>query len=339
MYIVIGQFQKFYLSILFGIPLYPFNLQSMNNIRPILIDTDTASDDAIALIMALKYPGVNIEAITLVAGNVPVEMGIQNALYTCELCDVEVPVYKGAAKPLLRELHTAQFVHGEDGMGDVGLDLQGRKEQEGNAIDIIIDTIHKFPHKIELITLGPLTNIALALLKDPSIASKVKQCTIMGGIGKGVGNITPVSEFNIWVDPEAAKIVFESDMPKKMVGWDISRNHACFDEQDTADLRAIGTKLAHFTVDIQTVLIEFAKNVSKLPGFDLPDPIATAIALDESVATLSEKLYVEVVCHDGITRGQTVIDHRSIMNKAANVEVVFEASRNKFLDLLYTSLQ
>lgn len=311
----------------------------MNNIRPILIDTDTASDDAIALIMALKYPGVKIEAITLVAGNVPVEMGVQNALFTCELCEVEVPVYKGATKPMLRELHTAQFIHGQDGMGDIGLDLQGRKAQEGHAVDIIIETIHKFPHEIELITLGPLTNIALALLKDPSIARKVKQCTIMGGIGKGVGNITPVSEYNIWVDPEAAKIVFESEMSMKMVGWDISRDYACFDENDAAAIRAIGTKLAHFTVDIQHVLLEFSKTITQLPGFDLPDPIATAIALDSSVATVSEKLYVEVVCHEGVTRGQTVVDHTSSMKKEPNIEVVFEASRNRFLDMLHTSLK
>jgi len=307
--------------------------------RHILIDTDTASDDAIALIIALRYPGVKIEAISLVAGNVPVEMGIQNALYTCELCDVEIPVFKGATKPLLRELETAQFVHGKDGMGDIGLDLQGRKEQEGNAVDIIIDTIHKFPHEIELITLGPLTNIALALLKDPTIADKVKQCIIMGGIGTGVGNITPVSEFNIWVDPEAASIVFQSTMTKKMVGWDISRNHACFNEEDTAKLRAIGTDLAHFTVDIQKTLIEFAREVTKLPGFDLPDPIATAIALDDSVVTHSENLYVEIVCNEGVTRGQTVIDRRSTMKKAPNAEVVFEASREKFLEILYRSLQ
>ncbi len=307
--------------------------------RHILIDTDTASDDAIALIIALRYPGVQVEALTLVAGNVPVEMGIQNALYTCELCDVKVPVYKGAAKPLLRELETAQFVHGQDGMGDIGLDLQGRKAQEGNAVDVIIETIHKFPHDIELITLGPLTNIALALLKDPSIAKKIKQCTIMGGIGRGVGNITPVSEFNIWVDPEAASIVFQSDIPKRMVGWDISANHACFSDEEAEELRSIGTDLAHFSVDIQKTLVEFSKEVTQLSGFDLPDPIATAIALDPGLITESKNLYVEVVCHEGITRGQTVIDHMSSMKKAANAEVVLSASREKFLEILYESLR
>ncbi|MEM6805674.1 MAG: nucleoside hydrolase [Bacteroidota bacterium] len=306
--------------------------------RHILIDTDTASDDAVALIMALQYPDVKVEAITVVAGNVPVEMGIQNALYTCELCGVNVPVYRGAAKPLMRELETAQFVHGQDGMGDIGLDLQGRKEREGNAIDVIVDTIHKFEGELEIITLAPLTNIALAILKDPSIVDKVKQCTIMGGIGEGVGNITPVSEFNIWVDPEAAKIVFESGMKMRMVGWDISRKYATFNEEDSKKLRAIGTKLAHFTVDIQKTLIEFAISVSQLAGFDLPDPIATAVALDPSLATRLEKHHVEVICHEGSTRGQTVVDRRDITKKPKNMEVVLEASREKFLEMLYQSL-
>ncbi|MEL6253447.1 MAG: nucleoside hydrolase [Bacteroidota bacterium] len=306
--------------------------------RHILIDTDTASDDAIALIIALRNPEVKVEAITLVAGNVPVEMGLQNALYTCELCGVKVPLYRGAAKPLMRELETAQFVHGEDGMGDIGLDLQGRKEDEGNAVDVIIDTIHKFEGELELVTLGPLTNIALAILKDPSIVGKVKKCTIMGGIGEGVGNITPVSEFNIWVDPEAAKIVFDSGMNMRMVGWDISRKYATFDEEQSAELRSLGTKYAHFTVDIQKTLVEFSKKVSKLAGFDLPDPIAMAVALDPSVATRIEKHNVEVICHEGSTRGQTVVDHTDISKRPMNMDVVLEASREKFLEMLKNSL-
>src|SRR5689334_667834 len=125
--------------------------------RHFLIDTDTASDDALALIMAVGEPSIQVEAITLVAGNVPVEQGIQNALYTLELCQKQIPVYKGASKPLVRALQTAQFVHGQDGMGDIGLPLHGRVPASGNAIEIMIDTIHRFAHQIEIVTLGPLT--------------------------------------------------------------------------------------------------------------------------------------------------------------------------------------
>lgn len=302
--------------------------------RHFLIDTDTASDDAVALVMALTDPTIQVEAITLVAGNVPLAQGLQNALYTLELCGKQIPTYAGAAQPLLRELHTAQFVHGTDGMGDIGLPLQGRTPTPGNAIDVIIETIKAFPNEIELVTLGPLTNIALALAKAPEIASLVKQCTIMGGVGKGRGNITPVSEFNIWVDPEAARMVFDSGMKMKMVGWDISRNHACIDPELCDEIKAIGTPLAEFSMDIQNIVKNFSTDVTKLPGFDLPDPIAMAIAMDEKVATETAQLYVEVIIADGLTRGQTVVDHVNVTKKAPNMEVVFEASRTKFLSML-----
>ena len=162
--------------------------------RHFLIDTDTASDDAVALIMAVNNPSIEVEAVTIVSGNVAVAQGVQNALYTLELCGKEIPVYQGATKPISRPLHTAHFVHGNDGMGDIGLELQGRLPRKGNAIDVIIDTINRFPGELELVTLGPLTNIAIAILKEPSIIQKIKQCVIMGGVGSGYGNITPVSD-------------------------------------------------------------------------------------------------------------------------------------------------
>ncbi len=307
--------------------------------RPFLIDTDTASDDAVALIMALNNSNVEVKAITVVAGNVALEQAVQNALYTVELCEKDVPVYRGAAKPFLRSLETAQFVHGLDGMGDIGLDLSGREPARENAIDIIIETINAHPGTLELVTLGPLTNIAIALLKEPGIASKVKQCTIMGGIGTGHGNITPVSEFNIWVDPEAAQIVFSSGMNIKMVGWDISRNHAYMDEEAVTEVRLINTPIAHFAMDIQRAVNEFATKTSKLPGFDLPDPIAMGIALDDQIATKSITAYAEVILANGITRGQTVIDHNGLIKDRYTIEVVLEASRKAFLSLLHDSLR
>ena len=307
--------------------------------RHFLIDTDTASDDAVALVMALQHPDIQVEAITVVAGNVPMEMGVQNALYTVELCNKTVPVYAGVKKPMLRELETAQFVHGEDGMGDIGLNLTGREPEEGNAIDVIVNTIQAFPGEIELVTLGPLTNIAIALLKEPSLVKLVKQCTIMGGVGQGPGNITPASEFNIWVDPEAARIVFESGMNIKMVGWDISRSYAYMDDQAVADVKAIDTELAHFSMDIQRVVYEFATKTSKLPGFDLPDPIAMAIAIDDSIAIHSITEHVEVVISDGTTRGQTVVDHVGTIRHKPVVEVVLEADRAKFLSQLHTAVK
>ena len=306
--------------------------------RKILIDTDTASDDAVALVMALKHPQVEVVGITLVAGNVPLDQGVQNALYTVELCDMPTPVYAGASAPLERALETAQFVHGEDGMGDIGLALTGRQEQAGFAVDIIIDLARQHAEVLELITLGPLTNIALALQKAPQMVRQIKSCTIMGGVGLGHGNITPVSEYNIWADPEAANLVFESGLPIRMVGWDQSRNHAWMDQQAVTDIKKLDTKLAQFAMDIQATVQTFSTEVSKLPGFDLPDPLAMAVALEPEIVLQEKNLYVEVILSEGLTRGQTVVDHMGILQKPPNALVVLECSRDKFLTILKNAL-
>ncbi|MDQ3375901.1 MAG: nucleoside hydrolase [Actinomycetota bacterium] len=307
--------------------------------RRLLIDTDTGSDDAVALVMALKHPNATVEAVTVVAGNVPLEQGVQNALYTLELCGSEAPVFRGAQTPLLCPPVGAQEVHGLDGMGDIGLPLSGREPAPGHAVDVLVEKIDASPGELSLVTLGPLTNVALALLKDPSIAGKVKDCVMMGGTGRGPGNVTPVAEYNIWADPEAAKVVFESGMPLTMVGWDISREYAVFAPEDSARLRGIGTPLAEFCVDIQRVLDAWAKENTHLAGFDLPDPIAMAVALDPAVATEIQSLFVAVETGGTWSRGQTVVDHLSVTGREPNVEVVTRASRGRFLDLLHAAVE
>lgn len=307
--------------------------------RRFLIDTDTASDDAVALVMALKHPEVRVEAITVVAGNVPLDQAVQNALYTVELAGATVPVHAGAAAPLLRPLETAQDVHGADGMGDINLPLTGRAPAPGHAVEVLIDTINGHPGAITLVTLGPLTNIALALLREPSIAGKVSACVVMGGIGRGHGNVTPVAEYNIWADPEAAKIVFGAGLPLTMVGWDMSYRFAVFGPDDAAALRSIGTPLAAFCVDIQGTLDAYARDVSGLAGFDLPDPIAMAVALDPAVATETERRFVAIETGGEWCRGQTVVDVRGATGRAPNATVVLEASRERFLALLHDAVR
>ncbi len=304
----------------------------------LLIDTDTASDDAVALVMALRHPVVRVEAITVVAGNVPVDQGVQNALYTAELCGRQVEVFSGAARPILRPLQTAQHVHGSDGMGDLGLPLAGRSPAIGHAADVLVERIRAHPGELTLVCLGPLTNVATALLKDPSIAGKVNRCVIMGGTGKGTGNVTPVAEYNIWTDPEAARIVFESGLPLTLVGWDISRASAVIDAETEAELRAIGTELASFAVDIQGVVTEFAHNVTRLEGFDLPDPIAMAVAIAPEIAT-TEAVHAAVVTGDGLARGQTIFDWLGVTRQAPNVDVVRHVPREKFLAMLHDALR
>ena len=306
--------------------------------RRFLIDTDTASDDAVALVMALRHPEIHVEAVTVVAGNVPVDQGVQNALYTAELCDRSVAVYRGAARPILRPLETAQQVHGGDGMGDIGLPLRGRKPAEGHAADVIAERVRERPGELTLVCLGPLTNVATALLKTPSIADEVVSCVVMGGTGKGPGNVTPVAEYNIWADPEAARIVFESGLPLTLVGWDISCASAVIDRAAEAELRALDTELAHFTVDIQGVLTDFAHEVTKLGGFDLPDPIAMAVAIEPEIAE-TRAIYGAVVTGDGLARGQTIFDWLGVTGEAPNLHVVRQVPRERFLALLHDALR
>jgi purine nucleosidase len=307
-------------------------------VRHFVIDTDTASDDAVALVMALRHPGVRVEAITVVAGNVPLSHGVQNALYCVEKCGANTPVHVGLDKPILRQLQTAQFCHGEDGMGDIGLPLKGRSPADGHAVDVLMETIHRFAGQITLVTLGPLTNIAVALLRDPSLATAVERCVIMGGIGFGYGNIVPAAEYNIWVDPEAAKIVFESELPIQMVGWDVSHKHATFTSEQAQALREV-SDLAAFCVDIQKALREFGINYLKQDGFDLPDPIAMAVALEPDVATVTKNMRVDIETTSELTRGATVVDHLRVSGREPNVDVVLDASRERFLETLYAAVR
>jgi purine nucleosidase len=302
------------------------------SMRHFLIDTDTASDDAVALVMALRHPDVQVEAITVVAGNVTANQGVQNALYTVELCQKRVSVYRGMRYPLLRPLETAEDIHGSDGMGDIGLPLYDRKPASGHAVDVIREVINRYPGEITIVALAPLTNIAMALLLEPDLASMVKECIIMGGTAQGIGNVNPVAEFNIWVDPEAAKIVFSSDMPITMVDWFISTEYATISNEEAEKIRSIGTPLAQFCVDIQR-----AHRDEK--GFVIADPIAMAIALDRSVATEIKRLYVDVETTSAISRGQTVIDHLNFLKQPPNADVVLVASHERFLEILHAALQ
>ncbi len=301
--------------------------------RNFIIDTDTASDDAVALVMALRQPELDVKAITVVAGNVPLAQAVQNALYTVELCGSAVPVYAGCAKPLLRPLATAQEVHGDDGMGDIGLPLRGRSPAQGHAADRLRSIIKQHAGDITLVTLGPLTNVALALLREPELAQCVSACYIMGGIGSGHGNVTPLAEFNIWVDPEAAKIVFESGLPIHMVGWDISWRYATFDAAQASQIRAIGTPLAAFVVDIQATLTDFAIAETGLSGFDLPDPITMAAAIDPNIVDFRE-YRVDISTGEGMTRGLTVVDVLGVTGLPPQIKVATRADREAFVAML-----
>jgi len=294
--------------------------------RPILVDTDTASDDAVALIMALRSPSVDVKAITTVAGNVPVEQATQNALFTVELCGAEVPVFRGAAKPLVRELQTADWFHGHDGLGDHGYAPSARDAASGDAVDALIAAVQSTPG-IEIITLGPLTNLALALERWPALAHSIGRCVVMGGAPCCEGNVTPAAEFNIWVDPEAARTVFASGAPIEMIGWQLSRFDAVLNEREIQQVAALETPLAEFVIRANsTAAVAYRKQTGE-HGISLPDPVAMGVLLDPKLKLEVSRHYVAIECSSELTRGMTVVDRLDVAADPRNSVVWSEVMR------------
>jgi purine nucleosidase len=288
--------------------------------RAFLIDTDTASDDAVALILALRAQDVDVKAITVVSGNVPVDQGVRNALYTAELCGSDVPVYRGAEHPLLREPEYAEWFHGKDGLGDQNYPPPKGKPETTHAVDAMIQTILTNPG-IVLVTLGPLTNLALAVSRAPEIVPLVSRCVVMAGAACTVGNVTPVAEFNVWYDPEGARIVFLSGLPVEMVGWELARFNAIINPDDIAYLRSQNTPLANFTLDCNSRAMQAAFEQSREIGIELPDPVAMAVALDPTICTRSSKHYVDVETQSELTRGMTVVDQLGVASDSRNARL------------------
>jgi purine nucleosidase len=297
--------------------------------EPILIDTDTASDDAVALIMALRSAGGRVIAITTVAGNVPVHQATRNALYTAELCSASTPIYQGAEKPLSRPLIIADWFHGHDGLGDHGYPAPQRSAAKQHAVDAIIATVRRNPGLV-VVTLGPLTNIALALAQAPDLAAKVGRCVIMGGAPCCVGNVTPAAEYNMWVDPEAARMVFHSGLPIELVGWQLCRGAAVLAPADIEFIQTLDTPRAHFAIECNSTARKAYREQTGEDGISLPDPVAMSIALDPSIGVESSRHYVDIETATELTRGMTVVDRLGV---AAN-----ERNRGTWTDLLQRGL-
>ena len=288
--------------------------------RTFLIDTDTASDDAVALIMALRSRDVRVAAITVVAGNVPVAQATSNALFAVELCGADVPVYSGAEAPLLRKLVIADWFHGADGLGDHGYKPVKRRAEPGHALDALIRTVHENPG-IEIITLGPLTNLAMALLREPKLAALVQRCVVMGGAPCCSGNVTPAAEYNIWVDPEAARIVFHSGLRLEMVGWQLCCGEAVLSQDDINGVLAMKNPVADFAVRSNNTAAEAFLKQTGQTGISLPDPVSMGIALNPALCTSSSEHYVEIEVSSELTRGMTVVDRLDVATDSRNKHV------------------
>lgn len=317
-----------------------------------IIDTDTASDDAVALIMALRDPTCDVAAITTVFGNVSLEQATKNALLSTEISGATPPpIYKGIGKPLVREQINATMVHGNDGLGDVGYPDPKLVIQSEHAVPAMLRTIKECETDIEMITLGPLTNVAVAIIRDLETMKKLRRIVVMGGAQLGYNARNTCAEFNILSDPEAANVVFQSGIPVVMVPLEVcmgeSRDVVAdteITEEEQKMIKSFGNPVADFVVDCncklrETTMLRVGRN-----NITLPDPTTVAVALRPGLVEESYECNVVVDTSGSLTYGQTVIipPYGSLYvekSDKCNVTVVAKIDGQGFKDYLYSLIR
>ena len=307
----------------------------------IWLDTDTAGDDSTALMLALKASNASVEGVSITCGNVKFEQEVENALYTIQASgrSGEVPVYPGARHPMVRDWVTAEEVHGKDGMGDSWFPKAEQRPERRHGVDAMVESVNSRPEEITVVAIGPLTNIALAIRKYPALPKKVRRLYFMGGTNQFRGNVTPAAEFNIWVDPDAAKVVFHSGMAITMVGWEICMRHALVMPAELEMIARLRTSEAKFFMAVNRVAREFTKRVEGVDCVPCPDAITVACALNDRVAEDVRKRYVDVDNQSDVSRGATYVDHLGILKRPPNIDVVYGASEKLFKQMLFRMLR
>jgi pyrimidine-specific ribonucleoside hydrolase len=301
---------------------------------PIIIDCDPGHDDAIAILLALANPEkLELRGITTVGGNQILDKITENALKVISFVNADIPVAKGAAGPLFGKLVTGEEAHGESGMDGPLLPPSKFRPVEQGAVEFMLDIIRSSEEKITLVPMAPLTNIALLITAYPEIKERIEKISLMGG-GISYGNVTSTAEFNIYVDPEAARIVFESGIPITMSGLDVTDKAAIFEDEILAlkERGPVSTMVGE--------LLDFYSIYGKKMGYvgsALHDPCAVAWLLHPELFE-SEHLYVTVETEGKLTRGMTVADKRKKMDRPANVEVLVGVDREAFMKLIFDSL-
>ena len=305
--------------------------------KRILIDCDPGHDDMMAIMLASSSPELELLGVTTVAGNQTGEKTYLNALKTLTLIgETGIPVARGADKPLFRELTVAPEIHGVSGLDGADLPEPGFKGVEQHAVDFLIRTIMESGTPLILVPTGPLTNIALAMLKDPRITTKLERIVLMGGAVFD-SNITPAAEFNIYVDPEAAKVVFGSGVPITMVGLDVT-NKALFGFDDIERLAKLNGKVSRVVAPLLEFFAQANRDIFGFDGAPLHDALAVAHLIEPEVIK-TRKLNVEIETDGALTRGRTVADVYGITGKSANTDVALEVDNDLFKDLLVRTIE
>ena len=318
---------------------------------PIILDTDPGVDDALAILLALNSPVIDVKAITVVAGNVTLKQGLDNALKLVTLAKkTQVPVAAGAASPLAQKLVTAEFFHGKNGLGNVELPAPACKADPRFAPDLMIELVRQFPNQLTLVAVGPETNLALAIDKDPSIIPLVKKVVLMGGSISG-GNATAAAEANIFNDPEAARTVFHAGWPLVMVGLNVTER-TVFSSQDLQVLEKTHGPVNDFAARILTFGIGVSNQLGGT-GMPMHDVLAMGSLIDPEVITTRD-MWVDIETRGELTRGETVAsrhnsnDHRTLAGDhytidniervQPNVKVAVDVNADRFIQIFISRI-
>lgn len=305
--------------------------------KKVLLDVDTGVDDALALILAIQSHAFDLLGITVTSGNVSLDQAFLNTNKVIQwmIPNPSIPVLKGSEKPLKRHPIYEHRVHGNDGLGGALANQRVQLHDGEDAVDFIIRNIEAHPYELTLIMTAPLTNLARALMRKPAIAALVKETVIMGGVVQGYGNITPVAEFNMYVDPEAAKIVFHSGLPITLVGLDVTRQ-ARLNEKHLLELDS--SPFGPFVRQATAQYIAVSEKRTGIRACALHDPLAAGIVLDP---TLVEKhaYYVDVETNSDLCDGQTICDFQDRWGKPANIQVCTQVDSDRFLNLFVKTLK
>ena len=329
-----------------------FNVSCQASVRKIILDTDPGTDDAMALMLALNSPELDVRAITVVPGNVTAEQGLENALRMVSLANrCDIPVAGGARHPLFQKLITAEFWHGKNGLANIELPRSKCKADARFGPDLIIELIHASPHEITLVPVGPLTNIALAVERDPSIVPLIKEVIMMGGSIKG-GNVNAAAEANIYNDPEAAQIVFQAGWPLTMVGLDVG-DKTLLGRKQLEQLASTHGPVNDFIYGVAKFLVGLSEKFGD-SGTPMYDPLAVGVAIDSTLVT-APAMHVDVETRGEFTRGETVANRRNEIERNVlhgdryiiegvdkvepNARVCVEVQAERFLQLFISRIQ
>ena len=300
--------------------------------KRVILDTDPGIDDSLAMLLALASPELQLEAVTVTGGNCTAAQGVINALSVLELAGAgQVPVAEVVGLPLVQPPLTAPETHGDTGLGYARLAAPRGRAASQHAVDLIIESIMAAPGEISLVAVAPLTNLAMAIRREPAIVKAVREVIVMGGALRHPGNTTPQAEFNVYVDPHAAYIVYHSGMPITLAPLDVT--YQCvLTQDDVKRLLVVDSPITRFIADATRFYMEFHDQYQHIQGCVINDPMALALAFAPDLVETSP-LYVTVDLHSAMSLGKTVADFYHAWHKPPNMQVALQVQARRFIDL------